>query len=353
MRSKELNLSLVGVEGNSLLISALLLMIMIAVCVVVAVVVVVGTRSIMLLLLLLSGKVLTGIALVRVLIINSIIVVVVCRGSLLLLLLLMLIMMRRIITIVVIVEGGTASRLNRLLLLLGGGTTVIIKVTGGTTRSTKSEFSSHGGEGSRHLEDFLALFMLLLLEPSTVVGELLKFGKRSCNPDTVDVEEDSLVHGVDEADGVALEHLDEGAAVIVLVELDVRGSMEDVDARAFDEEVGNELDGVEGEIEGELRDEDVTDALALVAFRELLLQFGRGLGVGPRHDVLTDTVVGFTAEDGGLGNSVEEEVGDVLEEVLHSAGGGTESTGSLFTLFFHHFGGGNVIINLLLLLLLD
>jgi len=242
----------------------------------------------------------------------------------------------RLIVVVVGIMEVSLRFLIKVTLLLLLVRTIIIETSSSTTRTTKGEFGSHGGEGSGHLEDFLALVVLLFLEPGAVVGEFLKFSGGGSNPNTVNIEEDALVHGVDEADGVIFEHLDEGAAVVTLVLLDVGSSVEDVDAGSFNQEISDELDGIEGEVEGELGDEDVTDALALVAIREFTLQLGRGLVVGPGHDVLANTVVGVAAEDGRFSNSVEEEVGDILEEVLHSAGSCTESSRALFTLFFHH-----------------
>ena len=308
---------------------------------------------------LLLGKVVTDLTLMRVLVIDCIVVLrlssrsgdgrrkVLVRRRLARLLLLMIVVVVIIrimeVSLRFLIKGGSTL----LLLLLVR--TIIKETSSSTTRTTKSELGSHGGEGSGHLEDFLALFVLLFLEPSAVVGEFLKFSGGGSNPNTINVEKDALVHSVDEADGVIFEHLDEGAAVVALVLFDVRSGVEDVDARSFNQEISDELDGIEREVEGELGDEDVTNTLALVAIREFTLQLGRGLVVGPGHDVLADTVVGVAAEDGRFSNSVEEEVGDILEEVLHGAGGSTESGRALFALFFHH---GEIVLLLLLLLLL-
>ncbi len=207
-----------------------------------------------------------------------------------------------------------------LLMLLMSVMIVVVIVVG--TRTTESEFSSHCREGSGHLEDFLALFSLLFLEPSAVVGEFLEFGKGGGNPDTVDIEEDALVHGVDEAVSIVFVHLDEAAAVVVTAGLDVRACVEDVDARAFNQEVSEHLDAGEREVEGELGDEDITNALSFV--------LGEGLDrTRPGRDVFTDAVAGFAAHDGGFSDDVQEEIGNILEEVLHST---NRSAGSFLLL---------------------
>jgi hypothetical protein len=204
---------------------------------------------------------------------------------------------------------------------------VLVLVVIVRTRTTESKLSSHGREGSRHLEDFLALLTLLLLEPSAVVSEFLEFRKGGGNPDTVNVEEDALVHGVDEAVSIIFVHLDKAAAVVVTAGLDVRACVEDVNARTFDEKIGKHLDAGEREVEGKLCDEDITDALAVV-LREGLN------GTRPSSDVFANTVTRFTAHDGGFSNDVEEEIGNILEEMLHGANRGTRSFNILLFLLF-------------------
>ena len=210
-----------------------------------------------------------------------------------------------------------------LLMLL-----IVVVVVVRRTRTTEGKLSSHGTEGSRHLENFLALFTLLLLEPSAVVSEFLELRECGGNPDTVNVEEDALVHGMDETVGIIFIHLDEAAAIVVTAGLDVRASVEDVNTRAFDEEVSEHLDAGEREVEGKLGDKDIADGLAIV------LREG-GDGARPGGDVFTNAVTRFTAHDGGFSDDIEEEVRDILEEMLHSTNRSTRSFSLLLLLLVH------------------
>jgi hypothetical protein len=98
----------------------------------------------------------------------------------------------------------------------------------------------------------------------------------------------------------------------------VGACVEDVNAGTFDEKISKHLDAGEREVEGELGNEDIADALAVV-LRERLD------GARPGGDVFADTVTRFTAHDGGFSNDVEEEIGNILEKMLHGANRGAGS----------------------------
>jgi len=250
----------------------------------------------------------------------------------------LLLLLLLVSTIILLLLRLLSVNIGVVLLLLIVGVDVRLR-----TSSSHGKLSSDGAKGSGHGKNLAALLSVLGLHPSAVVGELLDLGIGGSNPDSVNVEENALVEVLNEETGVGVSHLDEGAAVIglasrvavgvsivavavVVVSLTavVRSGVDDLNSVSGEEEVSELLEGREGHVEGELGNKDITEGSGAVADGG----GGGGAGAGPRGDGVTDAAVvgdrALLSDGGGSGDCVEEEIGDVLEEVLHRAAGSTD-----------------------------